>query len=140
MTYGRNAPSRKTTDDTQPVEPVVTPRQQSEAAVLHAQVRRASPRTLHSPTYFRPDASCDLRERALAVRRNAVLCRVFACSPAPLPVWSRMQVSAEIAERQQFLEHMRAMGKGEEHEAPIRLQVAERMGELGTLERMMRED
>ena len=51
-----------------------------------------------------------------------------------------LEQGAEIAERQQFLEHMRAMGKGEEHEAPIRLQVAERMGELGTLERMMRED
>ena len=51
-----------------------------------------------------------------------------------------VQVSAEIAERQQFLEQMRAMGKGEEHEGSIRLQVAERMSELGTLERMMREE
>mmetsp|Transcript_23619 Transcript_23619/g.60269 ORF Transcript_23619/g.60269 Transcript_23619/m.60269 type:complete len:117 (+) Transcript_23619:355-705(+) len=49
------------------------------------------------------------------------------------------QVSAEIEERNQFLDSMRKMGRGEEHEHTIKAQVAERMEELGKLERMMRE-
>ena len=49
------------------------------------------------------------------------------------------QVSAEIAERQEFLTNMRSMGRGAEHEDAIHAQVAERMGELRKLEAMMRE-
>ncbi|KAL1523593.1 hypothetical protein AB1Y20_018529 [Prymnesium parvum] len=50
------------------------------------------------------------------------------------------KVSAEIEERQQFLQQMSALGKGEEHERVIKMQIDERMGELRALERIMRED
>jgi len=49
------------------------------------------------------------------------------------------QVRAEIAERQEFLTSMRAMGRAAEHEDTIQQQVAERMTELRKLERMMRD-
>ena len=46
------------------------------------------------------------------------------------------QISQEIAERQEFVSHMRAAGNTE-HEAAMQQQIAERMGELQAVERHM---
>ena len=65
-------------------------------------------------------------------------------APAPPPTLQgeaerlHEQVSAEIRERQEFLEEMRRMGRGAEHEQAIGEQVSERLGELKQLEAMMR--
>lgn len=47
-------------------------------------------------------------------------------------------IGAEIEERRAFLEDMRACGRGKEHEGPITAQIAERVEELKTLERLMK--
>lgn len=46
----------------------------------------------------------------------------------------REKVVMEIAERQSFLDTMRAAGKGAEHEDAIKAQIAERMRDLKTLD------
>ena len=49
-------------------------------------------------------------------------------------------ISTEIDERRDFLQSMRAAGKGKEHEANIGGQIAERMEELAKLERLMADE
>ena len=48
----------------------------------------------------------------------------------------RAQISDEIAERQDFLETMRAMGRGAEHEAKVKGEISERMQDLKALDRL----
>lgn len=48
----------------------------------------------------------------------------------------REAIVGEIEERREFLESMVAMGKGGEHEAQIKGQIAERMRDLATLDSM----
>lgn len=62
-------------------------------------------------------------------RKRALTCRLLC-----------KQVSAEIEERQQFLQRMSALGKGEEHEQAIKVQISDRMDDLRKLENLMRED
>ena len=87
-----------------------------------------------------------LHEQVLAAASKRP--RTFTCGVHSLVVgtdgFSRdcntlRQVSAEIAERQQFMQQMRQMGKGHEHEQSMQLQITDRMQELGRLETMMRE-
>jgi len=64
-----------------------------------------------------------------------------AAAPRPQPERSaesmlRGQIADEIAERQEFLETMRAMGKGAEHEAKLTGEIAERMQDLKALDRL----
>lgn len=47
-------------------------------------------------------------------------------------------ISREIDERRNFISTMRAAGRGKEHEASIAAQIAERVDELKTVERLMR--
>ena len=48
----------------------------------------------------------------------------------------RGQIADEVAERQTFLDSMRAMGKGAEFEAQISAQIAERMDDLRRLDKL----
>mmetsp|Transcript_39237 Transcript_39237/g.103430 ORF Transcript_39237/g.103430 Transcript_39237/m.103430 type:complete len:209 (-) Transcript_39237:203-829(-) len=48
----------------------------------------------------------------------------------------RDAIANEIAERQQFLDSMHALGKGGEHEARIKGEIAERLQDLKTLDRL----
>ena len=62
-------------------------------------------------------------------------------APPPQPARSEEaklheEITAEIAERQEFLASMRAAGRME-HDATIQQQIGERMGDLRALERMM---
>ena len=48
----------------------------------------------------------------------------------------REAIVREIDERREFLENMRAAGKGKEHEAAILGQISERMADLKVLENL----
>jgi len=52
----------------------------------------------------------------------------------------REQIQDEVAERQAFLDNMRALGRGTEHEARIQVEISERMQDLKVLERLEREE
>ena len=57
-----------------------------------------------------------------------------AAEAAP-PSTLRAQIQDEVAERQAFLDNMRALGRGDEHEATIAGEIAERLQDLKVLER-----
>jgi len=62
-------------------------------------------------------------------------------SPPPKPPSSlRQQIEDEVAERHDFLDHMKAMGRGAEHEARITGEIAERMQDLKALDRLEAEE
>ena len=48
----------------------------------------------------------------------------------------RAQIADEIAERQEFLQSMRAMGRAGDHEAKITGEIAERLRDLKDLDRL----
>ena len=48
----------------------------------------------------------------------------------------RQQIEEEVAERQEFLDAMRAMGRGAEHEAVISGEIRDRLNDLKALDRL----
>ena len=66
-----------------------------------------------------------------------------AVAPPPKPsseaAQLHAQISAEIQERQAFVQQMRAVGNTE-HEATMQQQISERMGELRVVEKHMQQD
>ena len=48
------------------------------------------------------------------------------------------QIADEIAERQRFIDSMRALGKAGQHELRIKNEIADRMSDLARVERLQR--
>jgi hypothetical protein len=95
----------------------------------------------------RPTQSSDARKDELALRNQfngktpqEILAEKRSSQPppeAPPPPRSlKQQIEDEIAERHEFLDRMRGLGRAHEHEARITGEIAERMQDLRALARI----
>ena len=94
----------------------------------------------------RPTESSDEKKDELALRNQfygKTPQEIIAESPGPRLAPQKAsstslkgQIEDEVAERQQFLDNMRALGRGAEHEKVIAAEIQERLQDLKALERL----